>query len=540
MPARKTVAIGMLGSKLDRLGKGEQRWNRWRPTVSLCQQSGMPVDRLELIHDSSQRETELARKVRADIALISPRTEVCLHPMQMHNPWDFEEVYGALHDFAAAYPFDPEREDYLTHITTGTHVQQIVWFLLAESRHMPARLVQTQPSGPRDELSTPAGKHVITDLDLARYDQIAKRFQAQRLQGTQLLKSGIATRNARFNHTIEQIERVAVRSRAPLLIVGPTGAGKSFLARRIHDLKRGRHQVEGRFVEVNCATLRGDAAMSTLFGHVKGAFTGAQQVREGLLRAAHKGILFLDEIGELPLDEQAMLLKAIEEKRFFPLGSDKEMESDFILIAGTNRDLRGRVAQGLFREDLLARINIWTFALPALAQRPEDIEPNIDFELQRHAQEQGHRVRFNAEARKRYLAFATASEATWPGNFRELSASITRMATLADGGRIDVAQVDEELARLRQAWGAGHELSPLELHLQRAGLQVDLFDRLQLEAVIAVCRTAASQADAGRRLFEHSRAAKAAPNDSDRIRKFLARFGLSWDEARQLAGGVGQ
>lgn len=113
---------------------------------------------------------------------------------------------------------------------------------------------------------------------------------------------------------IEQIEKVAIKSRAPILLNGPTGAGKSFLARRIFELKQARHQFSGAFVEVNCATLRGDTAMSTLFGHVKGAFTGARESREGLLRSANGGMLFLDEIGELGADEQAMLLKAIEEK----------------------------------------------------------------------------------------------------------------------------------------------------------------------------------------------------------------------------------
>ena len=119
---------------------------------------------------------------------------------------------------------------------------------------------------------------------------------------------------------ITDIERVAVRSRAPVLLIGPTGAGKSFLARRVFALKHARHRLSGEFVEVNCATLRGENAMSTLFGHVKGAFTGAMADRAGLLRKADKGLIFLDEIGELGLDEQAMLLKAIEEKRFFPFG----------------------------------------------------------------------------------------------------------------------------------------------------------------------------------------------------------------------------
>jgi transcriptional regulatory protein RtcR len=119
--------------------------------------------------------------------------------------------------------------------------------------------------------------------------------------------------------------------------------------------------------------------MSTLFGHVKGAFTGALRDRAGVLRVADKGVLFLDEIGELGIDEQAMLLRALEEKTFLPLGSDREARSDFQLIAGTNQDLLAAVRQGRFREDLLARINLWTFTLPGLRSRPEDIEPNLQF-----------------------------------------------------------------------------------------------------------------------------------------------------------------
>lgn len=228
-----------------------------------------------------------------------------------------------------------------------------------------------------------------------------------------------------------------------------------------------------------------------------------------------------------------MLLKAIEEKRFFPMGSDKEVSSDFLLIAGTHRDLRTRVAEGLFREDLYARINLWTFELPGLAGRREDIEPNIDFELERHAREQGRMVRFNLEARRRYLAFASSGEAAWQGNFRELSASITRMATLADSGRIDEAQVEEEITRLRRAWGLAQQQDALGDLLGEQAAGLDLFDRLQLQAVIEVCRQADSLSEAGRRLYQVSRLAKAQPNDADRLRKYLARFGLDWQALRQ-------
>ena len=122
--------------------------------------------------------------------------------------------------------------------------------------------------------------------------------------------------------------------------------------------------------------------MSALFGHVKGAFTGAMRDRPGLLRGANGGLLFLDEMAELGLDEQAMLLRALEEKRFLPLGGDREIASDFQLIAGTNRDLAEAVRTGRFREDLLARIDLWTFRLPGLAERREDIAPNLDYELE--------------------------------------------------------------------------------------------------------------------------------------------------------------
>jgi transcriptional regulatory protein RtcR len=327
---------------------------------------------------------------------------------------------------------------------------------------------------------------------------------------------------------IDSIERVAVRSRSPLLLIGPTGAGKSQLAARVYELKRTRHQLKGEFVEVNCATLRGDAAMSTLFGHVKGAFTGAQADRAGLLRKAHEGIVFLDEIGELGRDEQAMLLKAIEEKRFLPMGADKETQSDFQLIAGTNRDLRDDVRAGRFREDLLARINMWTFVLPALRERPEDIEPNIEYELDRHARLTSSSVRFNAEARALYTRFATSAAAQWAGNFRELSASVSRMATLADGGRITESVAREEIERLRAAWAPARDES-LSAVLSDAQLDaLDLFDRLQLQAVIGVCQRSTSAADAGRKLFAATRQKRNTVNDSDRLRKYLARFGLDW------------
>ena len=532
---RSVVVIGLLGTTLD-MGKHPDRWQNWRPSVSLCRQPDLIVRRFELLH--GKRDSSLAKTVRADIRTVSPETEVHQHEMEFGDPWDFEEVYETLFKFSRQYPFDTESEDYLIHITTGTHVAQICLFLLTESRYMPGRLVQCSPE--RDRGSP--GTIKIIDLDLSKYDRIASRFRQEQREAVSYLKGGIDTRNSPFNHLIDRIEQVAVATRDPLLLMGPTGAGKSLLAKRIYELKKSRRAVEGAFVEVNCATVRGDAAMSALFGHVKGAFTGAQKDRPGLLRAADKGVLFLDEVGELGLDEQAMLLRALEEKTFLPLGSDDEAHSDFQLIAGTNRDLLAAVRDGKFREDLLARINLWTFSLPGLRNRPEDIEPNLDFELDRFAEKAGRRVTFSKEARERFLSFALSPAALWAGNFRDLNAAVARMATLAPGGRISNQLVDEETSRLSATWHKpetaqhdeelGQFLTPKQLE------ELDLFDRAQLAFVVDACRRSRSLSEAGRSLFSASRTRKSISNDADRLRKYLGRFDLEFSQIQKSDGQI--
>ncbi len=527
------VIFGLLGTQLD-VGKGQSRWERWRPTVSLFQQEDLAVAEFHLIH--SARFSGMAKNVLDDIALLSPDTRCVTHLVEFADPWDFEEVYGKLLDLTEACDFDPERNEYLFHITTGTHVAQICAFLLAESRRFPGKLVQTSPPHGRD--APRAGTYSIVDLDLSRYDKIANRFRQEARDDIAFLKSGIETRNESFNGLIELIERVAIRSSEPILLTGPTGAGKSRLARRIYELKRQRQGMKGEFVEVNCATLRGDAAMSALFGHVRGAFTGATNDRKGLLKLADDGMVFLDEIGELGLDEQAMLLHAIEEKRFLGVGADRETASDFRIICGTNRDLAKEIQLGRFREDLLARVDLWTFHLPGLRERTEDIPPNIDYELALHEQASGTRVRFNKEALAAFLAFSRSPDALWLANFRDLKAAIVRMCTLASGARIGAVDVEREIARLRSAWERHAEESTADARTGEdplAGLDLgdlDEFDRRQLAHVVAVCRASPTMAEAGRRLFAVSRSKKESPNDSDRVRKYLERFGVGWERIK--------
>ena len=516
----KKVVIGFLGTQLD---MGKKR--RWKPTPSLTIHDHFDVDRLELLHD--HKFNRLAHQVKQEIEELSPRTEVLLHRMDLTDPWDFQEVYGKLFDFARAYGFDEDREQYHVHLTTGTHVAQICWFLLTESRHVPARLIQTGPPGPDDD--TP--KFDIIDLDLSRYNALQQRFDQLSREYSDQLKGGIETRNAQYNALIDRIELVASNSDEPILLLGETGTGKTELADRIHSLKLDRRRIKGRLVHVNCATLNGPDAMATLFGQRRSYLGAAGTERSGLLREADGGVLFLDDVDELNPNMQSVLLHAIETGRFYPLGSDHEISSRFHLIAGANRDLRSLAASGQFRPDLLARLNTWSFTLPALRNRSEDIEANLLHELDRCERDLGTHVGFNSDARAQYLDFAKDPGTHWPGNFRDFSGSIRRLCTLAPRGRITRAMVATEIGTLQSDWKSARSNDDFKLVADVMGdavSDVDPFDLVQLAEVIRVCRRSASLSAAGRALFAVSRGKRKTQNDADRLRKYLGKFGLEW------------
>jgi len=572
-PNNKTAVIGFLGTTLDN-GFNDKRWQRWRPTVSLGLHDELLVDELHILY--SKRDKRLFKIIKNDVAQVSPNTTVIGHHVALTSPWDFADVYAELYDFAAGFDFQ-DNTDYLLHLTTGTHVVQICWFLLVEAGFIPADLIQTSPC-PRPDQADPQGRYQVIDLDVSRYDGLRERFEAEKQQHWQTLQANLVTQNAAYQKLISNIEKVATRSTAPILLMGATGAGKSQLAGQIYALKKakasstqGKNTLE-QFVEVNCATLRGDTAMSVLFGHVKGAFTGAATSRDGLLKSADGGLLFLDEIGELGLDEQAMLLTALEEQRFYPLGSDTPISVSFQLMAGTNKDLRQAVANGEFRADLFARLNTWTFFLPSLKDRLEDLPANIDYELARLGSEQQQQYRFTPEARQLYESFAMSADATWQGNFRDLTASMIRLTTLAESKVIRNDDVQAEIERLTHLWDLPDSLDGLNRlgsdskgnNANKSSLSnngsdsvlnsdtieqgshnilrkyldeeilttIDPFDAVQLAYVIEVCIRHKNQAAAGRYLYANSRDKLKSPNDSDRLRKYLLKFGLRFDELK--------
>ena len=197
-----------------------------------------------------------------------------------------------------------------------------------------------------------------------------------------------------------------------------------------------------------------------------------------------------------------------------------------------------QIQAGRFREDLWARLNTWTFFLPNLKDRIEDIAPNIDFELQRFAAIHQRQLRFQRDALEMYLKFAKSADASWQGNFRDLAASVTRLATLSHGELIRRETVEKEIQRLKQLWliqtascnDGNREADILLNYLSSEQLeQIDEFDQNQLRGVLKVCENSKSMAEVGRQLFSVSRQQRNTTNDSDRVKKYLARFGLSWN-----------
>ncbi len=216
-------------------------------------------------------------------------------------------------------------------------------------------------------------------------------------------------------------QRVAA-STIPVLIEGPTGTGKEVLSRFIHKTSA---RAEGPFVAVNCAAMPEAMLEALLFGHRKGAFTGATEASEGFFRAAHGGTLLLDELGEMPLGLQAKLLRALQEGEVVPLGATQPVKVDVRVIAATNRDLPREIAEGRFREDLYYRLNVFPLRLTALRERVEDIAPLAVAMLLRHAPDPAKGMWIADEA------LARLENHKWPGNVRELENVIRRALLLA-------------------------------------------------------------------------------------------------------------
>jgi two-component system nitrogen regulation response regulator NtrX len=267
-------------------------------------------------------------------------------------------------------------------------------------------------------------------LEMARLADENRRLRQQTAPSREIIGQSPAIQQVR-----EKVRLVAPTT-ASVLITGENGTGKELVARALHFQSRRSHRP---FVEVNCAAIPEDLIESELFGHEKGAFTGATSRRQGKFDLAHEGTLFLDEIGDMSLKTQAKILRILEEQRFERVGGSRPIQVDVRVVAATNKDLGEQIAKGAFREDLYHRINVIPVHVPPLRERREDIPLLARYFLQELAQEN--------EASPKTLtpqALEALTVQPWPGNVRELKNFIWRVSVLTAGPVIDAADLPLE------------------------------------------------------------------------------------------------
>jgi two-component system response regulator AtoC len=319
-----------------------------------------------------------------------------------------------------------------------------------------ALLKQIKAMLPRTEVAIMTGhgsiESAVDAMKLGAYDYIEKPFRVEKMRlllqrmaekvrlvtENQFLRErvdaeenldGIIGTSANIQDVLRMISRLK-DTRTPVLVSGESGTGKELVARAIHF--RGA-MAQTAFVAVDCGSLVPTLMESELFGYEKGAFTGAIKTKAGLFQAANGGTIFLDEIGELPLEMQAKLLRVLQEKEVRPVGSNEKVNVDVRVIAATNRDLEAAYRAGTFRKDLYFRLNVVTVHIPALRERRSDIPMLVHHFLDHYAQ--GANIQVTASAMKSLLQY------DWPGNVRELENCVARAVTLGDRRIIDVGDL---------------------------------------------------------------------------------------------------
>ena len=301
------------------------------------------------------------------------------------------------------------------------------------------------------------------------------------------VESTVVARSRELGDIFKMVEKIAP-TKASVLLQGETGVGKEVIAKQIHAISNRR---DGPFVRVNCGAIPESLFESELFGHERGAFTGAEQRRMGCFELAHGGTIFMDEVGELPRRVQVRLLHALQDGRFRRVGGTEVLDVDTRVIAATNRDLEADVQQGRFRKDLYFRLNVVSLRIPPLRERRDDIPALIEHFVQKFADQHGKsQLTIQAELLERLLAY------DWPGNVRELSNILERAIILSEGQEIEAQYLPEPLR-------SGKPTSSGEMVTVPLTGNIEEIERHVIREMIERCH--GNKAEAARKLGMHRR-----------------------------------
>lgn len=300
-------------------------------------------------------------------------------------------------------------------------------------------------AGAFDFVSKPINQKHLEQLLQKALNKPIENFQSKEDRLEQKLLIGQSLPIQQLRITLNKI----ARSQAPVFITGESGTGKEVIANLVHRLS---NRNEGPFIAINCGAIPTELMESELFGHKKGSFSGATQDKQGLIQSAHGGSLFLDEIAELPLTMQVKLLRAVQEKRIRPVGSDAEIDVDFRVISASHQDLDALVQQGRFRQDLFFRIHVMDLVLPPLRERGDDIILLAHHFIQKISQEWGIPQKQLTERARNFLL-----SQYYPGNVRELRNIIERAITLSDEDKIDLQHLQSAPLRYPSAPSLDHQ-----------------------------------------------------------------------------------
>jgi transcriptional regulator with GAF, ATPase, and Fis domain len=364
-----------------------------------------------------------------------PNLSVAIRDLPLNDPTDYLEILTWLRRHFQNIAPAPTDARYFISVASGTPQMHACWLLLAASGELPATLLNIRP--PK---FVTADRPLLEEVDLSRpgFPVIRSSCAVPEIPDqprpdieTAIRQSGIVGDHPSILKALETSALLAP-SDVPILILGETGTGKELFARFVHRLS-GRQP--DRFIPVNCGAIPAELVESLLFGHVKGAFTGAQRDQAGKFTQADGGILFLDELGELPLAAQVKLLRVLQDGMVEPLGAWVGRRVDVRLIAATNKDLRRAVREGQFREDLYYRLNVGEIHLPPLRERRSDIP-----KLALHVLDRLN-ARLKRPKRLTPMALANLQNHDWPGNVRDLENTLERSARLTTKDVLDAADL---------------------------------------------------------------------------------------------------